>query len=41
MIFTLLCANVVSPLIQAAEDKRDAARLRAALAENRKGRAGR
>ena len=40
MIFALLCANIVSPLIQAAEDKRDAARLRAVLAAKGKGREG-
>ena len=41
MIFTLLCANIVSPLIQAFEDRRDASRIRAVLAANRKGREGR
>ena len=41
MIFTLLCANIVSPLIQAFEDRRDASRIRAVLAANRRGREGR
>ena len=41
MIFAILCANVVSPLIQAFEDRRDAAHLRTVLAVKGKGRAGR
>ena len=36
MIFAVLCANIVSPLIQAAEDMRDASRLRAMLSSLRK-----
>ncbi|UTD02730.1 RnfABCDGE type electron transport complex subunit D [Treponema socranskii subsp. buccale] len=36
MIFAVLCANIVSPLIQAAEDRRDASRLRAMLSSLRR-----
>jgi len=36
MIFAVLCANIVSPLIQAAEDRRDVSRLRAMLSSLRR-----